>query len=339
MKMKWLFMKNYLLLVFAVFTLLSCTKKNSELIGIWIGDGSNYFNPDTTQIVNTSLQQGLPILLDFKNNKDLTLKVFGRTSYDLEWDVVNDSILKVNDVKYKIISSSKDCITLELNYCAESINYNIYRINDTKIEQDSTLVIKNICSSIWSSLISYPAKVKSLHFGDHLEYFGNNIRLSKYLVADRDNPADSTINLQVDRWAVGKYKDYYFISDCWHQLAGSSPFSGILFQINEINDSVFKIYRPQIKSDKNVVYYGHKSQVMLEEMKKGLVGLWKSENGKGKSYGGRLPKMMIERGIVEKYEGDLFYRFDKDNLKQYGYKTDTLNSNWYLNNDGTVLFL
>ena len=68
-------MKN--LLIFLIIILfISCNNTEDKFIGIWMGDKENYYNPNEENSENTSLTQGLPILLDFKKENNLTLKVF-----------------------------------------------------------------------------------------------------------------------------------------------------------------------------------------------------------------------------------------------------------------------
>ena len=66
------------LLILLIITLfISCNNTEDKFIGIWMGDTENFYNPNEENSENISLTQGLPILLDFKNENNLTLKVFG----------------------------------------------------------------------------------------------------------------------------------------------------------------------------------------------------------------------------------------------------------------------
>lgn len=317
--------------------LLSCNNNSigSKFIGTWIANRTNFYNSDSTKSVNTSLQQGLPILLDFKKNNDLSLKVFGDSVFNLKWHLENDTILNIDNYKYRIIAHSKDSITLGLIRYGKKLNYCIYKIKDAQIKSDSISIIKNLCKTTWWHYIANNKEVDYINTKVYTEFFANNTKLLKYQRPCEDTLSDSVVHLKINRWAIDRYKDYYFISECYHQLAGTSPYD-IIYQIEEINDSIFEISNPRYTENNKTKLFAYKSKVNLEAATNKMTGLWKSKNLKEKSYGNKLSNRLIKKGVIKKFEGDLYYKFNKSNLIQYGTDTDTLISKWYFNNDCTV---
>ena len=303
-----------------------------------MGDRQNYHNPNEEESENISLTQGLPILLDFKKENNLTLKVFGNKTYEnIEWNIESDTLLKIDKIKYKIKGITKDTIVLELFMRAENYDYKIYRIKDKKIELDSTSVIQKLTTEIWSNLKNYPKKRNELEFENHIEYYKNSARLLKYNIPLKsygiENSSENVFNTYNDTWVIGKYKNYYFISQHDYQLYGTSPYFNIN-QITKINDSELNIYRPEWKINPNGIFYKTKPNENQKLIKKELLGTWKSRNLASKKY------TYYNREIKEneKYIDDLFFEFKAKELKIFGNGTDTLICNWYLNRDKTILF-
>ena len=148
-------MKKLLILLIITF-FISCNNTEDKFIGIWMGDRENFYNPNEENSENISLTQGLPILLDFKKENNLTLKIFGAKTFEnIKWRIENDSLLNINNIKYKIRKVTKDTICLELYTRAENYDYKIYRIKNKKIELDSTSVIEKLTTEIWSNLKEY----------------------------------------------------------------------------------------------------------------------------------------------------------------------------------------
>jgi hypothetical protein len=325
------------LLILLIITLfISCNKTEDKFIGIWMGDRENFYNPNEENSENISLTQGLPILLDFKKENNLTLKIFGAKTFEnIKWKIENDSLLNINKIKYKIRKVTKDTICLELYSRAENYDYKIYRIKDKKIELDSNSVIQKLTTEIWSNLKNYPKKRSQLEFENHIEYYKNSVRLLKYNVPLKEygieNSSESILNTYNDIWAIGKYKDFYFISKNEYQMEGTSPYWHIN-QITKISDFELNIYRPSWTINQEAVFFKSKTNNTLK--KKELVGLWKSENFGNKKY----TYYSIKIKESEKYREKLFYDFSLEKLKIYGTETDTLICNWYLNRDKTILF-
>ena len=324
--------------IFALLIIGSCKSREDEFLGIWIGDRDNYFNPDQNnskeEVENLSLTHALPMLLDFKKNNNLTLKIFGYKSHNINWGFKKDSLLVIHKTSYKVIKITKDTITLNINRYGEGPEYKIYRIKNEKVKLDSTSIRTKITSNIWSNLKDLNSRKGHLQYGNYLEYFENNIRLLKYYMPPNVyQTKDSISNIQIDRWAIEKYKNYAFIANCDHQFQGTLPFSNI-YQITKINDAELNIYRPQWFENKHIKFYKSNKVMKPKIAETDLIGLWKSYNSKNKRYS------YYNREVKEseKYEGDLTYNFKKNELIHYGTKTDTLICNWYLNKDKTVLF-
>tara|TARA_R110001592_G_scaffold334469_1_gene618830 strand:+ start:2613 stop:3800 length:1188 start_codon:yes stop_codon:yes gene_type:complete len=332
-----LFMKKLLILI--IITLfISCNNTKDKFIGIWMGDRENFYNPNEGNSENISLTQGLPILLDFKKENKLNLKIFGaKTFKNIEWKIENDSLLNINNIKYKIRKVTKDTISLELFTRAEKYDYKIYRIKDKKIKLDSSSVIQNLTTEIWSNLKNYPKERNQLEFENHIEYYKNSVRLLKYNVPLKEygieNSSESVLNTYSDSWLIGKYKNYYFISQNDYQLYGTSIYFNIN-QITKLNNSELNIYRPNWTINQEGIFYKSKPKTNNLLNKKALVGLWKSENLGNKKY--TYYKREVKES--EKYKGNLFYEFSLEKLKIYGTETDTLICDWYLNRDKTILF-
>ena len=331
-----------LLFLFIITFFISCNNTEDKFIGIWMGDRTNFYNPKQVhfekEIENISLTQALPILLDFQKNNILTLKIFGgKTFKHIKWNIENDSILIVNNINYKINKITKDTISINLFSRAESFEYKVYRIKNKEVKLDSISTINKLVANIWSITKKHSQKKVGLKYENHIEYFKNNTRLLKYTmpasVYNLKNTTDSILNIEIDRWAIGKYKDYLFISKRQNQLAGTLPYSSI-FQITKINDSELSIYRPQSFDKKHPVFYKSNKVINTSIKEKRIIGIWKSYNSKNKSYSRR--QIQIEES--EKYKGDLFYNFKTKKLFQYGIKADTVVCNWYLNKDKTILF-
>lgn len=328
--------KLLFLLIITFFT--SCNNTEDKFIGIWIGDRENFYNPNEGNAENISLTQGLPILLDFKKENNLTLKIFGAKTFEnIKWQIENDSLLNINNIKYKIRKVTKDTISLELFTRAEKYDYKLYRIKDKIIELDSASVIQKLTTEIWSNLKKYPKNKSLLEFENHIEYYKNSVRLLKYNVPLKEygieGSSESILNTYSDSWVIGKYKNFYFISQHDYQLYGTSPYFNIN-QITKINNSELNIYRPNWTINQEGVFFKIKPKTNNFLNKKQLVGLWKSENLKNKKYSYYSYKFKES----EKYEGNLFYNFSLEKLKIYGTETDTLICDWYLNRDKTILF-
>ena len=327
------------LLILIIITLfISCNNTKDKFIGIWMGDRENFYNPNEGNSENISLTQGLPILLDFKKENKLNLKIFGaKTFKNIEWKIENDSLLNINNIKYKIRKVTKDTISLELFTRAEKYDYKIYRIKDKKIKLDSSSVIQNLTTEIWSNLKNYPKERNQLEFENHIEYYKNSVRLLKYNVPLKEygieNSSESVLNTYSDSWLIGKYKNYYFISQNDYQLYGTSIYFNIN-QITKLNNSELNIYRPNWTINQEGIFYKSKPKTNNLLNKKALVGLWKSENLGNKKY--TYYKREVKES--EKYKGNLFYEFSLEKLKIYGTETDTLICDWYLNRDKTILF-
>ena len=325
------------LLILLIITLfISCNNTEDKFIGIWMGDRENFYNPNEENSENISLTQGLPILLDFKKKNNLTLKIFGAKTFEnIKWKIENDSLLNINNIKYKIRKVTKDTICLELYTRAENYDYKIYRIKNKKIELDSTSIIEKLTTEIWSNLKEYSKN--NLQYENHIEYYKNSVRLMKYNVPLKEygieNNPESVLNTYNDSWVIGKYKDFYFISENDYEMEGISPYWN-LEQITKINDSELNIYRPKWNINQEALFYKTKPKTNTILNKKELIGLWKSENFGEKKY------TYYSREIKEseKYKGNLFYDFSLEKLKIYGTETDTLICDWYLNRDKTILF-
>tara|TARA_R110001599_G_scaffold351688_1_gene584278 strand:+ start:8897 stop:9982 length:1086 start_codon:yes stop_codon:yes gene_type:complete len=303
-----------------------------------MGDRENFYNPNEENSENISLTQGLPILLDFKKENKLNLKIFGaKTFKNIEWKIENDSLLNINNIKYRIRKITKDTICLEIYSGAENYDYKIYRIKDKKIELDSISVIQKLTTEIWSNLKNYPKERNQLEFENHIEYYKNSVRLLKYNIPLKEygieNSSESILNTYNDIWAIGKYKDFYFISRNEYQMDGTSPYWNIN-QLTKISDFELNIYRPSWTTNQEAIYFKSKPETNNILNKKELVGLWKSENFSNKKY----TYYSIKIKESEKYRGNLFYDFSLEKVKIYGTETDTLICNWYLNRDKTILF-
>ena len=157
-----------------------------------------------------------------------------------------------------------------------------------------------------------------------------NVPLKEYGV---ENNSESVLNVYNDSWAIGKYKDFYFISQHDNQLYGTSPYFNIN-QITKINNLELNIYRPNWNINQEGLFYKFKPKANNTFNKKALVGLWKSKNLENKKYTYYTRKIKES----EKYKGNLFYKFSLEKLKIYGTKTDTLICDWHLNRDKTILF-
>lgn len=325
-------------LLFIITLFISCNNTEDKFIGIWMGDRENFYNPNEENPENISLTQGLPILLDFKKENKLNLKIFGAKAFkNIEWKIENDSLLNINNIKYRIRKISKDTICLELYSRAENYDYKIYRIKDKKIELDSNSVIQKLTTEIWSNLKNYPKKRNQLEFENHIEYYKNSVRLLKYNVPLKEygveNNLENVLNTYNDTWVIGKYENYYFISQHDYQMYGTSPYFNIN-QITKINNSELNIYRPEWKINQNGVFYKTKPNENQKSIEDELLGTWKSKNIGSKKY------TYYNREIKEdeKYIDDLFFEFEAKELKIFGNETDTLICNWYLNRDKTILF-
>lgn len=327
------------LLILLIITLfISCNNTEDKFIGIWMGDRENFYNPNKENSENISLTQGLPILLDFKKENKLNLKIFGaKTFKNIEWKIEKDSLLNINNIKYKIRKITKDTICLELFTRAEKYDYKIYRIKNKKIKLDSSSVIQKLTTEIWSNLKEYPKNQNLLKFENHIEYYKNSVRLMKYNVPLKvygiENNSESVLNTYNDSWTIGKYKDFYFISQHDNQLYGTSPYFNIN-QITKINNLELNIYRPNWNINQEGLFYKFKPKTNNLLNKKALVGLWNSKNLESKKYTYYTRKIKES----EKYKGNLFYKFSLEKLKIYGTKTDTLICDWHLNRDKTILF-
>ena len=310
----------------------SCQRSDlkEEIAGVWICPWQFFFNPDTIKF-DSPYYPNSPFLLDFKNKNELTLKIFGDSTYNFKYSLHNDSIIRVDENDLYILSIINDTLTL----IYETDTSKLYRIN-TPILLDSVSVFNILCTNIWSDTNLHPQEIRILGSEDYIEYLPAGIRIKKYQF-EKGNSHESDINIELWRWALDKYNDYYFLFDCLHQLGGTLPYDNI-HQITEISDSILKYFGPHYYPPCELSYYGFQPLNKAESIKQKLLGEWVSENSTNKSYGNYIPKRLIKSGITSLYEGPFYYKITKDSLLQYGINTAKLTSNWFLNKDETILF-
>lgn len=330
-------MNKNIYLIILLLVVIACNKslKPEQFEGIWMSDRQNYYYiPDTTS-ENTTLSQGSPFIIDFIDNKNAIVKFFGYKTFNFNWTIKKDSILKIDNHKYKIKYIDQDTIILNLKKQYEQYDYYLYKVKDVKFDIDSIDIANYLTSVIWNKSNIDPCTIKNLNFQDYIEYLDNNGKFLKYWMPKSYESKDSFLNYQLDKWAIGEYKNHFFISE--HMRMAGYPTYWNISQLIEINDSILETYNPNYFENEIRKYYGFSSITNIQQKRNYLIGLWNSKNSTDNYYGEYIPERSIKNGRIEKFNDYLFYEFDSIYLYQYGNRTDTVKSEWMLNKDGSAI--
>lgn len=149
----------------------------------------------------------------------------------------------------------------------------------------------------------------------NVQYFDNNTQMFRYPVEDL-NLGDSTNNLQIENFGVGKYQNYYFLYNYPDWEIGNGNIESIN-QLLNIEPTQFSLIEFG-NGTSNEVSYISKSfdSGAYDETKLNLIGRWNSINSDQKSYGKYISRGAIESGGLELFDGILTFDLRTDGTGQ-----------------------
>jgi hypothetical protein len=294
-----------LILILSIFCLSNC--QNREIVekieGVWIFDYriNNLYLDDTTNF----LKQQSPTIVDFKRNGDVLIKNFGYRDTTMNWTLNSDTLIQLGDLEYRLHSITSDSLSI-MDYNPVDTFWIIYkRPQPTTIALTESEIKKILVQNHWTST------KEDRKWDKNVQYFDNNTQLFRYRVEDL-HLGDSTDNLQIENFGVGKYQNYYFLYNFMDWENGNGNFESIN-QLLNIEPTQFSVIEFGTGIP-NEVTYNSKSfdSSLYDEAKSNLIGRWHSINSDQKSYGNFLPRGAIESGRVELFNGILTFDLRAD---------------------------
>lgn len=322
---------NKLFIIVGLTFFISCKTQqiNENIRGVWIFESevNDLYLNDTSQF----FVHQYPIIYDFKEDGDLVFKNYPKKDTIYSWLQKTDTILTINGLDYTIHSLNQDSITLIDYNRADTYWLTFKRPKEIFIDYSKTEIEKILLSNIWSTDDTLSRK-----WATRFEYFPNNIMIYRYRIFDI-NLNDSADNLQLERWGVAEYKDYYFIIN-YTDMYGNGNFESIN-QIIDINPNSYTISDSNV-NDKKAGFHSIMEGVNNEQELKKIKGKWISYNSENRTYGKYIPEQKIEYGRIGLFQGDLHMTFKE---KTISLKIDALEPmiyhDWQLSKDGKTLLL
>lgn len=325
---------NRLFIIAVLIFITSCKtqKINESIRGVWVFESevNDLYLNDTSEFY----VRNYPIIFDFKEHGELIIKNYGFNKdkdSTFSWFQKSDSILTIDSLDYTLNSLNKDSLTLIDYNRADTYWLTFKRPKETSLDYSKTEIEKILLSNIWSTDDSLNRK-----WATQFEYFPNNVMIYRYKIFDR-NISDFTDNLQIERWGVAQYKDYYFLYN-YNDTYGNGSFESInqILNINPQSYSVRDPYGRDKKAGFHSIMEGVNNEIELKEIQ----GKWISNNSANRTYGKYIPDEEIEYGRIALFEGDLYMTFDE---KEASMKIEALEpllyNDWQLSKDGKTLLL
>lgn len=321
---------NKFFIIVGVTFFISCKTQqiNENICGVWIFESevNDLYLNDTSQF----FVHQYPIIYDFKEDGDLVFKHYPKKDTTYSWLQKTDTILTINGLDYTIHSFNQDSITL-IDYNRADTYWLIFkRTKETFIDYSKTEIEKILLSNIWSTDDTLNRK-----WATRFEYFPNNIMIYRYRIFDR-NLNESADNLQLERWGVAKYKEYFFLYN-YSDFYGNGNLSKVN-QITDISPNSYTISGSNSKSN-SISFHSKKIGTNNHDKLITLKGNWISHNSESKTYGKFIPEQEIENGQVALFEGDLHLTLKEDILSLKVGDIEPWEYNWQISKDGKTLVL
>jgi len=316
----------------------------NDIHGIWVGDYKMtlYFDPDENRL------SSLPMLIDLVDSNNATIKYFYGKEVRTNWEI-NDSILTLDSINYRIISITNDSIVyspyLKENDKPpdESINddypkavpirdeYFVFkRIKDKKLKYSEKEMNGILNNKLWHKTHIDPATPK---FGNWLEFLDNGVAVFK--MTDDSTKETSLLD---ECWRIENYNGYSFLFFYinWYQNNGYGALNDG-YQLLEITENEFILDR---FSGKQSAKYQLVKTNPDQAITSNLIGKWISDNDTTAYYssnGRIINDRYIKQGKYKLYDDTLVYQFHMDSLIITGKGILPRKCKWRLNSDNTIL--
>ena len=318
----------------------SCNRPDSNynIHSIWVGAYHQVLYFDSTK----SLYNYLPMIIDLTDSSQAIIKEFTSKKTSKAWEI-NDSILMIDSINYRIISISKDSIAYS-PYLKENEKpkeepvdeniltvvpirdeyYVLRRVKENKLKYSDTEI-----SHILNNRLCKKTSIDStiLNYENWIEFLDNGVAISKTIDSARN------IYLYDDCWKVENYQGYTFLVfyHNWYQNNGWMDYG---FQILDLTKNGLTLN----ESSENIsVLYNFTKVNERNTNESQLIGKWISINDTAKYYSRRLPVEAIQRGTLKLFNDTLIYQFHEDLLTISGKGFESINCNWRLNYDSSIL--
>jgi len=282
------------------------------------------------------------MIIDLTDSSQAIIKEFTSKKTSKAWEI-NDSILMIDSINYRIISISKDSIAYS-PYLKENEKpkeepvdeniltvvpirdeyYVLRRVKENKLKYSDTEI-----SHILNNRLCKKTSIDStiLNYENWIEFLDNGVAISKTIDSARN------IYLYDDCWKVENYQGYTFLVfyHNWYQNNGWMDYG---FQILDLTKNGLTLN----ESSENIsVLYNFTKVNERNTNESQLIGKWISINDTAKYYSRRLPVEAIQRGTLKLFNDTLIYQFQEDLLTISGKGFESINCNWRLNSDSSIL--
>jgi hypothetical protein len=308
---------SFFIITFALF-LIGCASHNNKIEnnfieGIWVFESeiNNLHINDTSAYIHEKT-----IIFDFKKNHNLTIKSYGikDTTLHKKWFFKSDSVLKIDSLDYTIHELKKNKLTIVDFNRADTYWLNFKKPKKTKIKYNKKQIEKILLSNIWKT------KDRTENRGyNYFEFFENKTMVYRY----NRNETDSIEYLHNENWGIAEYKNYFFLYNYPDYFLGN----GIWEQINQILEISPNFF--SLEKDYNNKIYDNNFFAEIEiknNVRKNILGNWKSENSKNKNYGEFISKTNIKNGDTKLFEGELNLEITKEFIE---FRIDSINMGKY----------
>ena len=316
----------------------------NDIHGIWVGDYKMTLYFDSEENMHSSL----PMLIDIIDSNKVTLKYFSGKEVNTNWKI-NDSILTLDSINYRIISITNDSIVYS-PYIKEndkpndeSVNedylkavpirdeYFVFkRIKDKKLKYSEKEIYGIMNNQLWHKTDIDTAAPK---FGNWLEFLDNGVAIFKMT----DDSTRET-NLHDECWRIENYNGYSFLFFYinWYQNNGFGALNDA-FQLLDITENGFILDGFGINQPAK---YQLAKTNRDSPITSNLIGKWISVNDTTtffSSNGWVINNRYIKQGKYKLYDDTLVYQFYLDSLIVSGKGILSHKCEWRLNSDNTIL--
>lgn len=312
---------------------------NPVIQNIWVGDHVITLYFDSTEC----LFNDLPMIMDLSDKDQAVIKYFGGNELKASWSL-NNQILTINNVDYRIISLSDDSIVYspylvenpkpetkaneedELYVVPVRDEYYVFkRPKEFKPERTVEEITNYFNNSLFYSRDYDPALLK---VGDYLDFLDNGVVIYK-----SHYDGTSNILLHEDCWRIENYKGYSFLY-FFHNIYSGNGLFDHAHQILGLDDTGFTI--SGFPRNKQTDFIPARA-VKADNIQSKMAGKWISENDSSKFYSDQPLKEMIKSGRYQLYTDTLIYNFNQNSLTISGNGFLPVQCNWRINSDNSIL--
>jgi hypothetical protein len=306
---------------------------------IWVGDYKLTLYFDSTQ----RTYNDLPMIMDLSDTDQAVLKYFAGNEIKTSWSV-NNGLLTIDTVDYRIISLSNDSIVYS-PYSKENSKSDTEPNDDDELTlvpiKDEYYVFKRLkdfkpkgtvasITDYFNNRLFYNHNYDSilLKYGDYLDFLDNGV-----VVYKMQDKSPINILLHEECWRIEKYKEYSFLF-FYHSWTKSNGFLDHAHQIVSLNDVGFTLVSfPRHQQTDYILANPEKDNKFHSKM----TGKWISINDTSRFYSKHLSKKLIESGRYKLFDDTLNYNFYHDSLSISGNGFLPIQCNWRLNSDNSIL--